>query len=301
MSRFMFGSPLSSVVSAPLSELILKTLSWRWMFFIEAAPVIVAGVCLLVWLPNAPSEVAWLSDEQKRALLAHVGLSRSAAARSSSARDAARALLLPSTWTLGSLSFANCMVMYGVQMWLPTILERLSATRLQVTLGIAVPYVAAMLAMSWGQRRSKSPRLLRRAAVAGGLSASIVLALAALPARKAPLASYGGLAISVPCIFSSLPSFLAYVPQDYQARLDGTGVGGDDARGVATGIAAVNAIGHVGAFVGPYLFGLLHTSSEALAIVVLAAPALVGHFIWGACGSERPTPEEPEEPSSLIS
>jgi MFS transporter, ACS family, tartrate transporter len=38
---------------------------WQWLFLLEAAPAIILGVAVIIWLDNTPSTAQWLSSEER--------------------------------------------------------------------------------------------------------------------------------------------------------------------------------------------------------------------------------------------
>ena len=68
--------PLSIVIGGPVSGALLEMdgflglAGWRWLFLLEGAPAIILGICVLIWLPNLPADAKWLTDDEKRAVLA---------------------------------------------------------------------------------------------------------------------------------------------------------------------------------------------------------------------------------------
>jgi MFS transporter, ACS family, tartrate transporter len=74
-SLFFASVPLSTVVGAPLSTLILQHVvigplnGWRSLFLIEGVPAVLAGLVALVVLTDGPVKARWLSGEQRCWLL----------------------------------------------------------------------------------------------------------------------------------------------------------------------------------------------------------------------------------------
>jgi len=76
VALFLTGLPVTSIVGAPLSGLILDHAhwlglgSWRWVFILEGLPAIVCGVVTYFVLPNRPAEAKFLTLEEKEWLYA---------------------------------------------------------------------------------------------------------------------------------------------------------------------------------------------------------------------------------------
>lgn len=321
LSRFMLAAPLSSAIGAPISEYILKEWGWRWMFIAEAIPVLVVGIWVLFYLPRSPEDVDWLSQAQKLALAAQVAPvpdhdmidSRQCLAKSCQARKVVRALkssnfcvvtkvlTMPRTWKLGALHFSIDMLLYGVSMWLPKTLERCVSEHWKVACGVALPYMCAAIFMYASSQPNLSARALRLRASMGMLCGATSLVLGAILMYFSPWFCYIGMAISAPCTFFAGPPLIVYGANDFEARL-----GKDEAAGRAVGLGALNAIGHFGAFFGPYLFGILETWSRSIGVASLAVPAILVASLWAVFGQEKPLEEQdlaeaPEEEEFIAS
>ena len=45
---------------------------WQWLFLLEGIPSVLAGVVTMFYLTNKPQEAKWLSEEEKRLVLADI-------------------------------------------------------------------------------------------------------------------------------------------------------------------------------------------------------------------------------------
>ena len=70
VTLFMLALPLSAVIGAPLSGLILDHVhvlglqSWRWLFLLEGLPTFFSGIITWFILPNKPSDAKWLDKDE---------------------------------------------------------------------------------------------------------------------------------------------------------------------------------------------------------------------------------------------
>src|SRR3954451_10684443 len=69
---FMSAIAISYAIGAPISGVIMSAFDgvaglrdWQWLFLIEAAPAVLAGVFVLVWLDDSPRDATWLADDRK--------------------------------------------------------------------------------------------------------------------------------------------------------------------------------------------------------------------------------------------
>ena len=79
VSLFMTGSPLTSIVGAPLSGGILQYLDhvgglrgWQWLFVLEGFPAAILGVIAMYYLTDRPERAHWLSEDERDWLSAQV-------------------------------------------------------------------------------------------------------------------------------------------------------------------------------------------------------------------------------------
>jgi MFS transporter, ACS family, tartrate transporter len=266
VARFVTAAPISGVIGGPLSGALLGLhlraglAGWQWMFLVEGIPAVVLGVSALKYLVDRPEEATWLDSEEKTWLYealrnenaAHeVGTGTSVSRRLDPAMRqnfAGRFAAFHSgaIWMLTIVYFGLTTVMYGMSMWLPTVIKNL-ATIGNFEIGVlsAIPYFAAAIAMVWvGLHSDRSGD--RRWHVA-------------LPAFAGAMALFGAaythslaiavilLSITVMGYFSMMGPFWA-MPT---ILLSSTSA--------AAGIAFINSLGNLGGFFGPYTIGLVRT------------------------------------------
>ena len=299
---FMAAIPLSSVIGAPVSGLILDHFGgagglkgWQWLFVIEGVPSILVGFFVLGYLLDKPDDAPWLEPAERDALNAKLA----AEARN---REAARtyslkeALTNPRVLALSLVYFGLVCGNYGLGYWLPTIVKGVATTmKLDATTGInintltgylvAVPYALAVVAMIWWTRRSDvaGERTWHVAgpAILGGV------ALAAAAYFTDPV--WGAVAVTVCAMatYAALPTFWT-LPT---AFLTGTAAAG--------GIALINSIGNIGGFAGPYAVGWLKdmTGSTTAVLVALAGAYVLAGVVTLLVGHDRKV-EIAEEPAA---
>ncbi len=244
VALFMAANPLANIVGAPLSSLllglngVLGLAGWQWLFLIEGVPAMLLALVVLKLLPDRPSDVSWLTREEKDTIA--TALAKDDVAEH---RDLWAALRDPRVYTLGVIYFGYSMAFYGVGLWMPQIVQGMGVSILATGFAIAPCYLLAMIAMIyWGRSSDKrneriwhvaAPALMMMAAflVASMVHSNLVI-FAALT-----LVLVGSMALQGP--FWVLPS---------------TFLGGAAAAG---GIALINTMGTAaGGFAGPYILGL---------------------------------------------
>jgi len=79
IALFLIGIPVTTIVGAPVSGLILDRVhwvgvsNWRWLLILEGAPAIVCGVLTYFLLPGRPQEAKFLTAEEKEWIQAELG------------------------------------------------------------------------------------------------------------------------------------------------------------------------------------------------------------------------------------
>lgn len=266
---FMAALPVSFLAGAPLSGTILGFHwlgwpGWRWLFVIEGAPAIFFGLLNLRALTDWPRQAQWLAPADRTALTA--AIAGEAQPHPSRLRPGAF-LRRREIWLLTAAYVLICSASYGFGLWLPTLLQRArpGASGFAISLWAALPYAVALMALilfGWSSDRRRERRWHTAAAVwlmAAGL------ALAAFATTLQPAAAWGwtiaGFLLAGAGVYSYMPSFWA-LPSAY---LSGTAA--------AIAIGAINSIGNLGGFFGPFLMGFVETrtGSFAIALALLAA------------------------------
>jgi MFS transporter, ACS family, tartrate transporter len=273
VALFMLAIPFSSIVGAPISGALLDITGaglqgWQWLFIMEALPSILLAVGVVFYLTDRPAFATWLKKEEidwldgrieqeKQSKLAaghgHMGIKKFI-------RDPR---MLICSFVYFCLNAAN----YGVAFFLPTIIKGFGVTNFQAGLLAAVPFIFGAISMVLLGRNSDRT-LKRREHVA------FALLLAAVGVGGAGLVSAPVLVLGLLCVgqigCSALPPLLWPIPT---AFLTGASAAG--------GIAAINSIGNLSGFAGPYVMGYLKdlTGNFTTGLLVLGGCALIGAIV----------------------
>jgi MFS transporter, ACS family, tartrate transporter len=273
VALFMLAIPFSSIVGAPISGALLDITGaglqgWQWLFIMEALPSILLAVGVVFYLTDRPALATWLKKEEidwldgrieqeKQSKLAaghgHMGIKKFI-------RDPR---MLICSFVYFCLNAAN----YGVAFFLPTIIKGFGVTNFQAGLLAAVPFIFGAISMVLLGRNSDRT-LKRREHVA------FALLLAAVGVGGAGLVSAPVLVLGLLCVgqigCSALPPLLWPIPT---AFLTGASAAG--------GIAAINSIGNLSGFAGPYVMGYLKdlTGNFTTGLLVLGGCALIGAIV----------------------
>jgi ACS family tartrate transporter-like MFS transporter len=250
VSWFMVAIPLASVIGQPLSGLLLELdgwhglQGWHWLFLLEGLPAVALGFVVLAYLPDSPEKAKWLAPTERKWLTERIGGEGRTAQGRHGSGPWWTPFLHPTVWLLALVLFTCQTGNYGLQFWIPQIVQGLSGYgNLATSMIAALPYAAAAVGMILIGRSSDrtGERLLHVAipsAIAGVafiVGAQFTLLLPAMIALT--IASVGDLGTRGP--FWALPTrFLT---------------GG----AAAAGIALINTCASLGGFVGPLAIGFL--------------------------------------------
>lgn len=269
VAMFMAAIPVSNIIGAPVSGLILGVhwlglAGWRWVFILEGVPALIFGVATIFYLTDWPREARWLTNEEREWITNELEQEKRAR-RDERAYSVWEAMRHRNVVLLALAYFCSVTSAYGFNFWLPTILKGLSGlSNLLVTGVAALPYCAGLLAMlivGWNSDRTGERRWHTAVSL---LAVSLGLVLSAVVNQRV------GLAVAMFCLagaglYSYLPGFWA-LPTTFLT-----------AAAAAAAIGLINSVGNLGGFVGPYVVGYLNRSMGSFyaGIVYLSGSALV--------------------------
>ena len=280
IALFMTANAVANIVGAPMSGYILDHVnwfglaSWRWLLILEGLPAIVGGVLTYLFLPTRPADAAFLSPEERHWLMTELAVEET---RKNASRDVRPRHVFNDRrlWHLTAVYFTLLIAFWAVTFWMPQSLKdlRTGTSNTAVGLLVMIPYGVALVVMVL-VGKSSDAKLERRYHVAiPAFVASMAFVLLALWAPGSLSLSLVLWCIAAAALYSVIGPFWA-VPS---AFLTGAAA--------AAGIAAINALGNVGGFVGPYAVGAItkktgsvHGGMLFVAITLLVSAALMLAF-----------------------
>jgi ACS family tartrate transporter-like MFS transporter len=266
IAMFMAAIPASQVIGGPLAAALLRVRwlgldGWRWLLTLEGVPAVVLGVITFFYLTDQPQEAKWLPAEERDWLVAELERERSARTGHTSAW---RALRNPDVLRLAAILLLGLTPNYGLSLWLPQMVQRLSAFGVsQVSLIAVIPYLISlplMLLTGWhsdhtGERRwhTAIPRLLSGVAL---LACFFAMAHIWISVFLLSLATVG--------FYCAHPGFWP-LPNLFLGR-----------SAAAASIGLINSFGNLGGFLGPYAIGWLSSGTGGFGpgLLLMAACAV---------------------------
>jgi ACS family tartrate transporter-like MFS transporter len=259
---FFFCAPVGNAVAGLLSVPLLAMdgfaglHGWQWMFLAEGVPALILGLYVVRGLPDRPRHARWLAPEERDWLEQQVDSTpiHSGVMRQLSAILNRRAALL------SAIYLTRNMAMYGVSLFLPLILSGAGLSNGEVGLAAAIPFAfAAVGAVIWAAHSDRNNErywhtITAMALAAAGLALAAQMGSSVWSLMAISVAALGLYAQAV-CFWSLPPLMLS-------------------STAAAAGIAAINATGNLGGFLGPYLVGASARGADfSIGLYLMAACA----------------------------
>ncbi len=268
VAMFMLAIPFSSIFGAPLSGALLNVTGggldgWQWLFIIEAVPSVLMAVAVIFYLTDRPEQATWLAPEEKTWLTNRIA-SETGRKQAAGHMSIGQAITNGRVMLCAFMYFCLNAASYGVAFFLPTIVKNFGASNFQTGLLAALPFCFGAVGMVL-LSRSSDRTLARRAHVV------IAMVLAGIGLIGAGLSTSPVMILGLLCLsqigVSAMPPLFWPIPG---AFLTGASA--------AAGIAAINSIGNLSGFFGPYVMGYLkdYTGNFTLGLILLGVTTLVG-------------------------
>ena len=254
VGMFMISIPISSFLGSPISGALLGIhemglRGWQWLFILEGLPALMLAVATPFILPNRPKDARWLPAEEREWLERTLA---DEAARSKPRTHPSLSEILSDArvWLFAFIYFGSSASSYGLTIWTPQIIKDYGLTNFQTGLLNSVPYGLACVAMIlWGQHSDKTGErrwhlslaflLLAAGLVAGTMLSGLVPLIMALT-----VAACGVYMLKGP--------FWAMATEQIPTAT------------AAASIAAINAVGNLGGFAGPFAIGAIKGRNRQL-------------------------------------
>ena len=247
---FMTANPLAGVVGSPISGSLLNLHSagmagWQWMFLIEGMPAILLGGAVFLTLSDHPHDAKWLVGEERAWLLETLERER-LAEPPVAAGDFWKVLVSGRIWLLSMIYFAVSTTMYGITLWLPSVIRSISGLSYSWIGAVAVlPFLVTVVVMvAVGARSDKASERRWHTAIPAFVAA-VGLCFAAYGHSTAVVVA--GIAVGMAFAEGMVGPFWAMVTSNLAGL------------SAAAGIAVINSLANLGGYFGPDIIGFFRT------------------------------------------
>ncbi|MBB3009453.1 MFS transporter [Cupriavidus alkaliphilus] len=263
----VLAQPIALIITGPIAGLVLSTQgllgmsNWQTLFVLSGLPAVLLCLPTLRILPESPASAAWLAPAERAWIERELAADQAAYALKPHGNPL-QALKDKRVLLLSLLFLPFPLSIYGLSLWLPTIIKQFDVTDAMTGLLSAVPYLFAVVGLYLVPRHSdrKGERYGHIVVVSG--MAAITMALSAWV--QSPVLQF---------LFICLTAFSIYSIQAVVWALPGEFLTGASA---AVGIATINSLANLGGYFGPYGIGVIKdaTGSLAAGLYFLAAMLL---------------------------
>jgi MFS family permease len=252
----VLAQPLAGIVTGPIAGAVLSThgafglSNWQMLFVLSGLPAVLLCMPTLRFLPESPARASWLAQADR------VWIERELAA------DQASYALKPHHNPLAALKDKRVLLLallflpfplsiYGLSLWLPTIIKAFGVSDSTTGLLSAVLYLFAVVGLYVVPRHSdRHGERYWHIVVVSGLAA---ITMAASAWAHSPQLQF---------LLICLTAFSLYSIQAVVWALPGELLTGASA---AVGIATINSLANLGGYVEPYGIGLIKDATGSLA------------------------------------
>lgn len=280
----VLAQPIALIITGPLAGMLLAgdgwwgMSAWQTLFVVSGLPAVLLCLPTLRILPESPAHAKWLAAPDR------AWIERELAADATTHRlrphgNPLRALRDKRVLLLALLFLPFPLAIYGLSMWLPTIIKQFGVSDATTGLLSAVPYLFAVVGLLVVPRHSDRT---------GERYWHIAIVSAVAAATMAASAWFSAPALQFACI--CLTAFSIYSIQAVVWALPGQFLTGASA---AVGIAMINSLANLGGYIGPFGIGYIKdaTGSTAgglyfLAIMLLFA-VLMTFVVRASLDSKR--------------
>lgn len=277
---FMTANPIAGIVGSPISGALMglqgKGLSgWQWMFLIEGLPAIVLGAAVFYTLLDSPAKAHWLDGGERIWLLEKLAAER-AAESTNAGVNFWEVLIAPRIWLLSLVYFGVSTTMYGVTLWLPSVIRSLSGLSYFWTGVVAIlPFLATTIAMVLVGMRSDRTGERRWHTAIPAFSASAALIVAGYGHSAALVVA--GVGLGLAGAESMVGPFWAMATSQ-MAGLS-----------AAAGIAVINSLANLGGYFGPDIIGFFRSSDGGFrgGLLAIAATVAISGTVALIVGAQR--------------
>jgi ACS family tartrate transporter-like MFS transporter len=291
---FMACIPLSAAIGSPLStsllylDGILGLRGWQWLFLLEGIPSVLLGVATFFYLTERPRyATGWLVQDERDWLEGRITAEHDRK-QAELSLGMWQTLINPRVLLLGAVAYCLASITLGVGFFLPLIVKEFGLTNMQTGLVAIIPPAFGAVGMIWWGRMSD--RAMERKYHLFAAMALAAMGIAAAALVDQPVLKMVCLTLSAIGVYASSPVFWTLAPN----FLTGPSA--------AVGIAFINSVAALGAFVAPWLIGLIKdaTGSFSYGLLMLAALVTAGGFVVLSIRHDIVLEHAPEQPRAAM-
>jgi ACS family tartrate transporter-like MFS transporter len=272
VSRFFAFSPLASVVLGAISGWLIGLdgtaglHGWQWLFLVQGLPTVAVGFAVLAFLPDAPAKVSWLTPPEKAWI--EDELAREQARIGEPQRHHVLAAFRnPQVLLLGLLGALLMASVTTTILNAPLVLAEMASLGqakigFLVSLGGVLGAGAVLLSGNFADRNGDR---WGNAAVFTAIMAAALLVIGLAPGLLPTVAAYlvfATVCFTIPSLTSSGWAEVLHIRQ------------------LAVGAAAINTMSQIGAFVGPFAWGVAKDATGSFHLGLFGL-ALAGFIVVG--------------------
>jgi MFS transporter, ACS family, tartrate transporter len=264
---FMTANPIAGIVGSPISGALLNIhgvglAGWQWMFLMEGIPAIFLGAIVFWTLAGRPQEATWLRQDEQKWLLETLAREQQAEQVGIGKENLWQVLLSPRIWMLSLVYFGVSTTLYGVTLWLPSVIRSLSVLSYFRTGVVAtIPFLITTVAMVLvGMHSDRTGERRWHTAIPAFIGAA---GLAAAAYSRSPALVVAGLSVGMAGAESMVGPLWAMAT----SRMHGLSA--------AAGIAVINSLANLGGYFGPDIIGFFRTGNGGFRGGLLAISATV--------------------------
>jgi ACS family tartrate transporter-like MFS transporter len=249
---FMTANPLAGVIGSPISGGLLNLhgaglSGWQWMFLIEGLPAMILGAIVFWTLEDKPEEAKWLMGDERVWLLDKLAEERNQESKIP-VSGLWGVLFSGRIWMLSLVYFGVSTTMYGVTLWLPSVIRAFSGLSYLWTGMVAVaPFLLTVVTMVLvGMRSDRTGERRWHTAIPAFAAAAGLIGAAY---GNSTFIVVAGLGIGLAFAEGMVGPFWAMAT----SRMTGLSA--------AAGIAVINSLANLGGFFGPDIIGLFRSEN----------------------------------------
>jgi MFS family permease len=239
--------PIANIITGPISGQIIQSFGWRGLFLFEGLASFLLIIPWVLMVEEDPQKAKWISPIERDYILGNLRAEQEEIAKTPAIKNASFLQVMGDSamWKLIVINFFYQAAIYAFVIWLPTVIKNLTQTNIaNVGFLSTLPYMGTMIGMYAIGRLSDKSGKRKRFVIIPLLGLALSLLLSVVFKNEIWL-SFSCLVLAGAFLQAAASVFWTIPPLLFTAWVAGA------ARG------AINALGNLGGFLGPFLMGWL--------------------------------------------